>query len=170
MRWSPLYGRFLLSPFLGSKGLKPLGKVPFHQAISNTIREGRELHTLPPNTVKLVRKDRKNIWSRKRGATVYISTAQRLESTPLSGKVNAYAFYPMLISCKIYSEMYFLKKEWNWGWAILQEHTLCIRLQNKKEMFYAIIIEDSMIRQAEKDRKRQISRNIKEKARELASW
>lgn len=27
----------------------------------------------------------------------YISTAQRLESTPLSGKDNAFAFYPMLI-------------------------------------------------------------------------
>lgn len=36
-------------------------------------------------------------------------------------------------------------------------------------MFYAIIIEDSVIRQAEKDRERQTGRNIKEKARELAS-
>lgn len=36
-------------------------------------------------------------------------------------------------------------------------------------MFYAIIIEDSMIRQAEKDRKEQTGRNMKEKARELAS-
>lgn len=39
---------------------------------------------------------------------------------------------------------------------------------NKKEMLYAIIIEDSMIRQAEKDRKSQTGRNIKEKVRELA--
>lgn len=38
-----------------------------------------------------------------------------------------------------------------------------------KEMFYAIIMEDSMIRQAEKDRRRQMGRNIKEKAGELAS-
>lgn len=36
-------------------------------------------------------------------------------------------------------------------------------------MFYEIIIEESMIRQAEKDRKRQTGRNIKEKARKLAS-
>lgn len=42
-------------------------------------------------------------------------------------------------------------------------------LQNKKEMFYVIITEESMIRQAEKDRKRQTARNSKEKARELAS-
>lgn len=44
-----------------------------------------------------------------------------------------------------------------------------IRLQNKGEMFYEIIIEKSMIRQAEKDRKRKTGRNIKEKARKLAS-
>lgn len=36
-------------------------------------------------------------------------------------------------------------------------------------MFYEIIIEESMIRQAEKDRERQTGRNIKEKAREHAS-
>lgn len=36
-------------------------------------------------------------------------------------------------------------------------------------MFYEIIKEKSMIRQAEKDRKRQTGRNIKEKARELAN-
>lgn len=35
-------------------------------------------------------------------------------------------------------------------------------------MFYAIIIEDSMIRQAEKHRKRQMGRNTKEKNSELA--
>lgn len=40
----------------------------------------------------------------------YISTAQRLESTPLSGKVKAFVFYPMLISSKIHSEFYFFKK------------------------------------------------------------
>jgi len=36
-------------------------------------------------------------------------------------------------------------------------------------MFYAIIMEDNVIRQTEKDRKRQTGRNIKEKGRELAS-
>lgn len=41
----------------------------------------------------------------------YISTAQRLESTPLSGKVKAFVFYPMLISSKIHSEVYFKKKK-----------------------------------------------------------
>lgn len=100
----------------------------------------------------------------------YISTAQRLESTHLSGKVKAFVFYPMLISSKIHSEVYFFKKkEWKRHWAIPQEHTLCMWLQNKKEMFYVIITEESVIRQAEKDRKRQTARNRKEKARELAS-
>lgn len=75
----------------------------------------------------------------------------------------------MLISCKIHSEIYFFREEWERGWDILQEHTLCIWLQNKEEIFYEIIIEESMIRQAEKDRKKQTGRNIKEKARELAS-
>lgn len=79
MRWSPLYGRFLLSPFLGSKGLKtlPLGKVPCHQAISYPVGEGRESHPLLPNTVKLVRKDRKNIWSRRKGSDTGISPQLR---------------------------------------------------------------------------------------------
>jgi len=41
----------------------------------------------------------------------YISTAQSLETTPLSGKVNAFAFCPILISCRIHSDIYFFKKE-----------------------------------------------------------
>lgn len=52
---------------------------------------------------------------------------------------------------------------WNRGWAIIQEHTLCRCLQNKKEVFYVIIMEDSMITQAEKDRKKQKGWTIKEK-------
>lgn len=138
--------------------------------LSALLWERRELNPLIPNTVKLVRKDReKKYISEERGVTGYISIAQRLECTPLSGKVNAFAFYPMLISCKIHSEIYFFKEEWKRGLSILQEYTLCIWFQNKEEMFYGIIIEKSMIRQAEKDRKRQTGRNIKEKARELAS-
>lgn len=54
-----------------------LGKVLFHQAISYTMREGRGLHPLPPNTVKLVRKDRKNIWSRRKGSDWGISPQLR---------------------------------------------------------------------------------------------
>lgn len=59
-----------------------LGKVPFHQAISYTIKEGRELHLLSPNTVKLVRKDRKNIWNRtKRSDGVYLHSSEIREHT-----------------------------------------------------------------------------------------
>lgn len=38
----------------------------------------------------------------------------------------------------------------------------------RRKVFYVIIIEDSMIRHAKKDRKSQKGRNIKEKGRELA--
>lgn len=61
-----------LSRLEGTQSLL-LGRVPFHQAISDTVREGRELHPLPPNTVKSVRKDRENIWSRRKGSDRGIS-------------------------------------------------------------------------------------------------
>lgn len=83
--------------------------------------------------------------------------------------MHAFAFYLMLISCKtnLYIYIYIYKCERKVGLFFKDMHYL-YGYNNKKEMLYAIIIEDSMIRQAEKDRKSQTGRNIKEKVRELA--
>lgn len=66
-----------------------------------------------------------------------------------------------------FRDLFFLKKSEREVGLFFKN--ICTWLQNKEEMFYEIIKEKSMIRQAEKDRKRQTGRNIKEKARELAS-
>lgn len=59
----------------------------------------------------------------------------------------------MLISCKIDSEFNFFKKSGRETGLFFKNVHYVYGYNNKKEMFYEIIIEDSMIRQAEKDRK-----------------